>query len=225
MPAAQPDLKHSFAAWGVPKEIRQLLRDDRELFWAIVVVAIFWMVGGIVLPTVNALGKTQLGLDDWRTSVLTASIGVGIAVGCMLGGYLSRGRVNRTVVIGGAIGAVVTLLVMALPGRPERPLARLLRQHPRADSRRTVQRNVHRAGASVAAIAAAARREGPHDRHDESMQLGRRHPRRRAVGSLRPRAGRHRLAASTFFAVTALLMLPVALFYRPQDERLADVAS
>jgi acyl-[acyl-carrier-protein]-phospholipid O-acyltransferase/long-chain-fatty-acid--[acyl-carrier-protein] ligase len=115
--AAQPDLKHSFAAWGIPKEIRDLLRQDRELFWAIVVVSMFWLVGGIVLPNVNALGKTQLGLDDGKTSVLSACMGVGIAVGCLLGGYLSRGRVNQKVVVGGATGAVIALLVMALPGR------------------------------------------------------------------------------------------------------------
>ncbi len=30
---------------------------------------------------------------------------------------------------------------------------------------------------------------------------------------------------SSIFAITALLMLPVALFYRPKDERLADAPS
>ena len=83
--------------------------------------------------------------------------------------------------------------------------------------------HVHRAGASHCAIAAAARGEGPHDRHDESIQLGRRYPR---GAGLRVRALRvldsHRLAASSIFAVTAALMLPVAIFYRPKDEKLAD---
>ena len=83
---------------------------------AIIVVSIFWMIGGIVQQTVNALGKTQLQLDDEKTSVLAASIGVGIAFGCVLGGYLSRGRVNRNVVVVGAIGLFVMLVVMALPG-------------------------------------------------------------------------------------------------------------
>ena len=84
--------------------------------WAIVVVAIFWMIGGLVLTASNALGKTQFSLTGWRLGVLTASIGVGIAAGCILGGYMSRGRVNRSVVVTGTIGTVITLMLMAVPG-------------------------------------------------------------------------------------------------------------
>ena len=83
------------------------------------------MVGGIVLQTVNALGKTQLHLSDEQTSVLAASIGVGIAIGCVLGGYLSRGRVNRNVVVVGAIGLFATLVVLAFPGGAQSTSARL----------------------------------------------------------------------------------------------------
>ena len=79
-PPAQPDLQHGWSSWGVPKEIIALLRRDRELMAAIIVVSMFWMIGGIVQQTVNALGKTQLHLSDEKTSVLAASIGIGIAL-------------------------------------------------------------------------------------------------------------------------------------------------
>jgi acyl-[acyl-carrier-protein]-phospholipid O-acyltransferase/long-chain-fatty-acid--[acyl-carrier-protein] ligase len=225
VPPAQPGLKHTFASWGVPREIRQLLRADPELFWAIIVVSVFWMVGGIVLPNVNALGKTQLGLDDGRTSVLSACIGIGIAVGCMLGGYLSRGRVNRKVVTGGAIGAVVTLLVMAIPGdhnghflgfRGSVPVLILVglfsgmfivpvqvslqSRPPRGKKGRMIatMNQFSWIGVILAAIL-----------WDLCVR----------VNSLTG------WPLSTFFAFTAMLMLPVALFYRPRDERLADIAS
>jgi acyl-[acyl-carrier-protein]-phospholipid O-acyltransferase/long-chain-fatty-acid--[acyl-carrier-protein] ligase len=117
VPVAQPDLKYGgLSSWGISTDILRLLRRDRQLMWAIVVVSMFWMVGGIVQQTVNALGKTQLHLEDRETSLLAASIGVGIAIGCALGGYLSRGRVNRNVVVTGAAGLFATLVLMSLPG-------------------------------------------------------------------------------------------------------------
>jgi acyl-[acyl-carrier-protein]-phospholipid O-acyltransferase/long-chain-fatty-acid--[acyl-carrier-protein] ligase len=221
--AAQPGLKHRFANWGIPQEIRQLLRQDRELFWAIVVVAVFWMVGGIVLPNVNALGKTQLGLDDGRTSVLSACMGVGIAIGCVLGGYLSRGRVNQKVVTGGAAGAVVALLVMAIPGERHGHLlgfagsipvlilvglfsgmfivpvqVSLQSRPPRGEKGRMIatMNQFSWIGVVISAVL-----------WDVCVRV------QEATG----------WPLSSFFALTAALLLPVALFYRPRDERLADV--
>jgi acyl-[acyl-carrier-protein]-phospholipid O-acyltransferase/long-chain-fatty-acid--[acyl-carrier-protein] ligase len=116
LPPAQPGLKYEWSCWGVSREIVGLLRKDHELIWAIVVVAIFWMVGGIVQPALNALGKTQLGLDELSVSALSAAVGVGIAAGCMLGGYFSRNQVNPRIVMIGGAGLVATMIAMSLPG-------------------------------------------------------------------------------------------------------------
>ena len=76
--------------------------------------------------TVNALGKTQLGVDDGPTSVLTASIGVGIADRLHAGRlfvarpHQSKSRQRRRV------GTVIaTLVLMALPGGHASAPARL----------------------------------------------------------------------------------------------------
>lgn len=225
VPAAQPGLKHSFAAWGVPKEIRKLLREDHQLLWAIVVVAVFWMVGGIVLPTVNALGKTQLGLGDLPTGVLAASMGVGIALGCVLGGYLSRGRVNQSVVVGGAIGTVISLLLLALPGGQHGQLLGFYGSIP------VLILVGLFSGMFIVPVQVALQSRPPREEKGRVIAtmnqfswigiiLG-------AVlweiclGILHvtgwPR--------STIFAVTALLMVPVAILYRPTDEPLADDAT
>jgi MFS family permease len=222
VPAAQPTLKHNFAAWGIPKEIRQLLRSDPELMKAIIVVSVFWLVGGLVLPNVNALGKTQLGLDDGRTSILSACMGVGIAAGCMLGGYLSRGRVNRKVVITGAIGAVIALSIMAIPGRNNGqalgfagsipvlilvglfsgmfivPVQVALQSRPpKAEKGRMIA--TMNQFSWIGVILSAVLWEVFVRFHNETGW-----------------------PLSTFFAVTALIMLPVAIFYRPKDERLSE---
>jgi acyl-[acyl-carrier-protein]-phospholipid O-acyltransferase/long-chain-fatty-acid--[acyl-carrier-protein] ligase len=221
VPAAQPTLQHSFASWGVPKEIRQLLRHDRQLRWAILVVAVFWMVGGIVLPTVNALGKTQLGLGDLQTGVLAAAIGVGIAAGCVLGGYLSRGRVNRSVVVGGASGAVISLLVMALPGGERGHLLGFYGSIPGL-----VLVGLF-SGMFIVPVQVALQSRPPREEKGRMIAtmnqcswvgiiLG-------AVVweiclKVMNATGWPR---SSVFAVTAALMLPVALFYRPKDEQLS----
>jgi MFS family permease len=101
LPAAQPNLEYDWSCWLIPRETLQILRQNRQLLGAMIAVTVFWMVGGVVLQTVNALGKSQLGLDELPTSALAASIGLGTAIGCILGGYLSRGRISRSVVTSG----------------------------------------------------------------------------------------------------------------------------
>ena len=79
--------------------------------------SIFWFVAGTVYPPViNDFGKIQLGLDDLTTGVMAASTGVGIAVGCVLAGLLSRDRVRGWMVRMGAWGLTLSLAALALPG-------------------------------------------------------------------------------------------------------------
>ena len=116
VPAAAPGMRFSWQATGVSRDMIKLLREDRDLLHALIVASMFWLIGGIVQQTVNALGKTQLGLDDWQTSLMAASIGVGLAVGCIVGGVLSSGTISTRVVMVGSSGICVSLVVMALPG-------------------------------------------------------------------------------------------------------------
>jgi MFS family permease len=224
VPIAQPDLKHELSSWTVPPQIRELLRRDRHLFWAIIVVAIFWMVGGIVLPTVNALGKTQLGLSEGKTSNLTASIGFGIAVGCILGGYLSRGRVHPRVVTGGLVGLFVTLVLMALPGGEHRHLLGYYGSFPVL-----VLMGIF-TGMFIVPVQVALQSRPPKEEKGRMIAtmnqvswIG------IILGAVLYQACLWVLDAtgwprSTVFAVTAALMLPVAILYRPKDEPLNDDA-
>ncbi len=221
VPPANPTMKADWQSWLVPPDILRLLVKDVSLLWAILVVSVFWMVGGMVQQGVNSVGKTQLGLSDAKTSVLAASIGLGIAVGCMIGGYLSRDRVNRNVVIVGEIGIFVTMVLMSLRGGVHEHLLGFYGSIPTLIAMGGVHRHVHRADSSGAAIASAARAEGPDDRHDESMQLDRHHPGALLYAGCIKVFDAYELPRNTMFAVTAGLMLPVAIFYRPKDEALA----
>jgi MFS family permease len=220
--AAQPGLSHTWASWGVSREIRQLLRDDRPLFWAVVASSMFWLVGGMVLPSVNALGKTQLGLSEEHTSNMAAMIGLGIALGCTLGGYLSRGRVSRPIVVSGATGTVATLALMCLPGGHNGHLLGYPNSIPIL-----ILMGVF-AGMFVVPVQVMLQSRPP------SSEKGRMIATMNQfswvgviVGAIIFKASVVVLDATgaprcALFGVTAALMLPVALFYRPQTQALAN---
>ncbi len=118
VPVANPGAKLRPADLFVSPEMFRLVLRDRELLLALLVTSSFWMLGGVVTQGVNALGKTQLDLKEF-TSLLAAMLGVGIPIGCVVGGQLSRSSINPRVVTAGAVGMVVCLLLMAAPFGPQ----------------------------------------------------------------------------------------------------------
>lgn len=115
VPVANPGLKYTWASWGVPRDMIAMLRSDRPLLLALLVSSIFWLLAGMVPSAVNSLGKIVLQVGDKRTSILSAIIGVGIAVGCAIGGIVSKGRVDFRLLRTGSIGLLVCLAIVAIP--------------------------------------------------------------------------------------------------------------
>ena len=90
-PIAHPGLPFQRGNLFVPKDIRDLFRRKPQLFAALLVMTLFWFVGGAAQPGVNNLGELTLRISKTRTSLLAASIGVGIAFGCVVAGFANRG--------------------------------------------------------------------------------------------------------------------------------------
>jgi acyl-[acyl-carrier-protein]-phospholipid O-acyltransferase/long-chain-fatty-acid--[acyl-carrier-protein] ligase len=222
VPAAKPTLKPEWSSWLVPPEILRLLRRDGQLLAAIVVVAMFWLVAGIVAQAVNALGLTQLGVDEKSTSRLTTSISIGIAIGCMLGGYFSRDRINPRVVSIGLWGLLATLLTLSLRGGPQQHLLGYYGSFPVLIVLGLFT------GMFVVPVQVTVQSRPPREDKgrviatmNQCTWLG------IIVGALIYQACILVLNSTgwprnTIFAVTALLILPVAIIYRPKDVRLAD---
>jgi len=120
LPPARPDLRFEPSAMTVPRDMRHLLSQDRPLLMALVVSSTFWLVAGVANSAVNSLGKIQLQQDDFWTSILVVCIGVGIAAGAVIAGRLSRGKASFGVVRVGVWGMLTCLLLTSLPGI-ERP--------------------------------------------------------------------------------------------------------
>jgi len=222
VPPAQPDLDHSWSSWGVSRDIRALLRSDHQLFWAVGASSMFWLVGGMVLPSVNALGITQLGIGKGRTSTMAASIGVGIAFGCTLGGYLSRGRINQKVVVFGAAGTVVMLAAMCIPSGNNGHLLGYPGSIPVL-----ILMGVF-AGMFVVPVQVMLQSRPPREEKGRMIATMNQFSWIGVIlGAMIFKASILVLDATSIprcalFGVTAVLMLPVALFYRPQDQALAD---
>jgi acyl-[acyl-carrier-protein]-phospholipid O-acyltransferase/long-chain-fatty-acid--[acyl-carrier-protein] ligase len=114
VPAAVPDLKFQFSGLAIPAATRLLLAKDRPLLGALLVSCMFWLVSGVALQSVNSLGMKQLGVGEKLTSLLTAVIGLGIAVGAVLAGRISRGKADFRLVTWGASAMAAGFLVMAV---------------------------------------------------------------------------------------------------------------
>jgi hypothetical protein len=114
VPAAQPRLKMEFGSWIIPRSTRQILWRDRPLIGAILASSVFWMVSGIAIQAVNSLGMVQLERNMKQTSIMAATIGLGIAVGGVLAGRLSHGRADPKVTRWGLWGIVSMLLLISI---------------------------------------------------------------------------------------------------------------
>lgn len=116
VPAAVPRLPFTLSATTVPPETRAMLRQNKPLLGALLASSIFWLVAGVAQPAVNSLGVNQLRVGDTLTSIMTAFIAIGICVGAIVAGLCSRGRVNFRVMRIGGWGLVASLLALAIPG-------------------------------------------------------------------------------------------------------------
>lgn len=111
-PIAQPDLEFKWSSIGIDRSNWQLLKSDRALMRVLLVSSLFWFVGGVVQPSVNIFGRDELGLGDGRTSLISCCLGIGIAIGCVFAGRHSRHRVCFALVTWGSIGLAASLSTM-----------------------------------------------------------------------------------------------------------------
>jgi len=121
-PIAQPDLRLTARSFGVDRSTWNLLRKDRVLMRVLLISCLFWFLGGVLIPVVNDFGKSQMAYDDLVTSLLAALLGVGIAAGCVVAGKLSHEQISFHLVRYGAYGMFWLLLGLAfLPHIPLPP--------------------------------------------------------------------------------------------------------
>lgn len=107
----QPQAKFEFSDSIVPAPILSLLSKDRPLLMALVVSSVFWLVGGLVMPVVNRMGKDQLQQADTKTSVLTAGLAIGIIIGAVSANLILKRMPKARQV---SLGVLIMILSMCL---------------------------------------------------------------------------------------------------------------
>ncbi len=222
VPAANPGMPLRWSDCLAPPEVLRLVWRDKQLLYALMVTSVFWMLGGIVQNSVNALGKSQLGLGDGATSLLAAMLGIGIPLGCLLGGKLSAGRINPRVVAGGAIGVVICLALMSLRGGEDRHFLGFYGSIPVL-----IAAGIS-TGIFIVPIQVSVQALPPANEKGRMIALMNQC---NWIGII---LGAFLFKATilfleqtdqprnTAFLVAAALMLPIAIFYRPEERQLGD---
>jgi acyl-[acyl-carrier-protein]-phospholipid O-acyltransferase/long-chain-fatty-acid--[acyl-carrier-protein] ligase len=229
LPAMSPDLKFTRSTLAIPKDVCQMLWADRPLLFALLASCMFWLVGGIVVSAVNALGVKQLVAGHpqeatW-TSLMAGGVGLGIAIGSIVAGSASGGHVNFRIMRIGCWGIVICLAMIAVPGPGNAnllgywgslvclillggftgmfavPLQVFLQMRPPAGQVGRTIAVMNQANWVAIVLSGGI--------YSLFVALS------NALG----------WQPSVTFGLTALLMLPVALFYRPREDAPAPVAT
>lgn len=122
-PPAQPNLRFSPSCLLIESSVWRTLVSDRPLLSVLFVYSVFWFAGGVVVPTVNVMGKGQLEWKDDLTSLVNACMALGIGLGCAVAGVLSRHRVAFWLVRVGAAGTAVAFAAVAVIAASALPAA------------------------------------------------------------------------------------------------------
>lgn len=109
-PIAQPNLTLTSGSLWITADVRRMLWEDRPLLNVLLISSVFWFVGGITQLAANAFGSEFLGWTAGRTSLLVASIGFGICLGCVVASRFSRDQINFGVARCGSFGLVAGFL-------------------------------------------------------------------------------------------------------------------
>jgi acyl-[acyl-carrier-protein]-phospholipid O-acyltransferase/long-chain-fatty-acid--[acyl-carrier-protein] ligase len=153
-PVARPGLGFTPGALFISGETWRMFRRDRPLFHVLLISSLFWFLGGVIQPSVNAFGKAQLEYGDARTSVMVVCMAIGIMFGCLWAGTASKGQIRVGFVTLGAWGIVACLSLLAVLGATEGSVL------PAADSAADATSAAAEAS-SIAGASAAGNREAP----------------------------------------------------------------
>jgi len=112
---AQPIPKNPFLPWQGMLKYFKAIRKDKILFYAVVGYTYFWFIGALARQNLIKFSQTDLLISEDKISYLLAAIAIGIGIGALAAGYLSRGKVEIGLIPIGALGTMVFSLLLSLP--------------------------------------------------------------------------------------------------------------
>ena len=116
LPAANPDKHFRLNFFGEFWEQFQYTRKDRVLFLSVMGSTYFWFLGAMVQQAVMIYGRNVLELSFRHTSVLFATMALGIGAGSFVAGYVSARKIEYGLIPLGAIGISIFSLCLGQDG-------------------------------------------------------------------------------------------------------------
>ncbi len=117
-PAANPDHvvpRSPLKQWQGMGQYFRAIWVDRTLFNVVLGYIYFWFAGSLAQSIILKFSVVTLGLSEDYTSYLLAAIAIGIALGALAAGFLSRGKIEMGLIPIGAAGMAVFALLVAVP--------------------------------------------------------------------------------------------------------------
>jgi acyl-[acyl-carrier-protein]-phospholipid O-acyltransferase/long-chain-fatty-acid--[acyl-carrier-protein] ligase len=82
----------------------RIIAKDSVLNWAVVGNTYLWFLAALLQFVIVVYGHDSLQVDETQISYLQAAVGIGIGLGSLASGYLSRGKIDQRLVPLGAMG-------------------------------------------------------------------------------------------------------------------------
>jgi len=124
LPSANPSRKFPLNFAGETYRDFRTLISVRSLFLAALASTLFWSLGGLCQINVNSYGSVHLNLSKYYIGLLVGILAVGVGIGSVLAGVISRRRIILSLVPLGAAGLAVThILLYFLPAGNGSPVS------------------------------------------------------------------------------------------------------
>ncbi|MDB6138337.1 MAG: hypothetical protein JWO94_1409 [Verrucomicrobiaceae bacterium] len=94
----------------------KVMKPDRDLWRANWGNTGFYFIAALVQMNLALYARDVLHLDDAHNSLLGGALAIGIGIGSVVAGYVSRGHIEYRLVPVGAIGLALSTLPMGIPG-------------------------------------------------------------------------------------------------------------
>lgn len=102
--------------WRDIWESAKTIRRRKSIAIAVLGIGWFWFLGSLIQTLLPLYGKETLHVDETSTALLQAFIGLGIAFGCVVAGWLSRDTYEPGLIPFGSVGIAVGAFWVALTG-------------------------------------------------------------------------------------------------------------
>jgi acyl-[acyl-carrier-protein]-phospholipid O-acyltransferase/long-chain-fatty-acid--[acyl-carrier-protein] ligase len=114
-PAANPGQRLPRTPIGSMGRYFGVILRDKILFYIVIGYVYFWFAGAFFQQNVLNYADKELHLNPAFTSYLLAAVGLGIAIGALAAGYLSRGKIELGLIPIGSVGMTLFAMLISFP--------------------------------------------------------------------------------------------------------------